>query len=203
MLKDSAKIQHSYIVGSTGSGKSFIGKRLAREIRMSGFPVFVASAKARRKNADGSEKSDVKEWRTFAGADFVTGDPMQIVKMWDANRLPPCCIVFDEGAVDLGNNPDKLVMDMFQLCRDDHIKIILLSQNYKRTCKAIRDNCADLRLFGCGSDDMKAARGDYAFNAASEQTIERVCMLNQYEYLHVNKAVQICEVIGRDGKALK
>lgn len=200
MLNDTAKIQHEYIVGPTGSGKSYIAKRVAREIRMAGFPVFVASAKAERKNPDGSEKSDIREWKTISGAEYVTHDPMRLMSLWEKNQMPPACVVLDEGAIDLGNHPDPLARKFIKLCRDDHIKVLLLSQNYKRVSKDIRDNCGALRLFNVSSDEVRSVCADYRFDEASEEKIRSATNLAQYEYLRVNKALRVCEIINKKGQ---
>lgn len=200
MLNNTSKIQHCYIVGQTGSGKSYLAKQIAREHRMAGWPVYVASAKAGRRNADGRPKQDVIEWKKISGAILVTDDAMLIAQQWDAGKLPPSVVVFDEGSVDLGNNPEKVISDMFKLSRDDKIKIILLSQNYKRVAKQIRDNCGELRLFGCSSDDLSAVRADYSFGLDSERIINQANQLDQYEHLYINPAQRLCTILTKERK---
>ncbi|MFW6217501.1 MAG: hypothetical protein ACOC4K_00760 [Verrucomicrobiota bacterium] len=202
MLKDRSRIQHCYNVGPTGSGKSYIAKQQARAIRMSGYPVRVVSAKADpvlRRLYGGKLPPDIREWKTKAGADFVTHDPFYFPNLFFAGQLRPCCVVYDEGAADIGNNPDPLIKKFFRVCRDSGIKLIVNSQNYTGVSPQIRDQCKELHLFNCSRADLGAVINDYRFDDASEATIRRATDLAQYAHLHIDTQSRVAEIVDRNG----
>lgn len=204
MLKDRAKIQHVLSVGPTGSGKSHIMKLFAKKVRMSGYPVGVVSAKADPEliRAYGGMHPDVKEWRSVCGADVITHDPLYFVKLFGAGQLGPRMVIFDEGAADIGNNPDDSIKRMFRVCRDFGILLAVNSQNYTGISPQIRNQCKELHLFNCSKADVSAVVNDYRFDDASEATIRRATNLGLYEHLHIDTRNRVAEIVDRNGRAI-
>lgn len=204
MLKDRAAIQHVYGVGPTGSGKSYIGKKRAREIRMAGYPVYVCSKKARPevRKMLGGEHPDVKEWRTKCGASFITHDPLYFPNLFWAGQLGPCLLVYDEGSADIGMNPPKEIDDMIKVCRDLGVMFWINSQNYTAVSPQVRNQCKELYLFNCAQADIRYVINDYRFDLGSEQTIKKVTDLRLYEHLHIDSRNRVAEIVGADGRPI-
>lgn len=204
MLKDRSAIQHHYNVGPTGSGKSHLAKKTARAVRMAGYPVRVITAKANPelRKAYGRTHPDVQEWRDIAGADFITHDPLYLPNLFKQGRLKPCVVVFDEGAADIGGNPDEAIKLMFRVCRDFGIMLIVCSQNYTGVSPQIRNQCKKLHLFNCSKSDVGAVVNDYRFDDQSESTIRSATNLGVYEHLHIDTRHRIAEIVDKDGKAI-
>lgn len=203
MLKDRSAIQHVFGVGPTGSGKSFVGKKRARAIRMAGYPVYVCSQKAKPEISKmiGGLHPDVKEWKTECGATHITHDPLYFPKLFWAGQLGPSLLVYDEGAVEIGMNPPPEIADMIRVCRDMGIMFWINSQNYTAVSPQVRNQCKELVLFNCAQADVRYVINDYRFDAHSEEVIKRGTNLGLYEHLHIDTRGRVAEIVGPDGRA--
>lgn len=202
MLTDKSQIQHDYIVGQTGSGKSYIAKQIAKEFRWDGWPIFVSSAKAARTQKNGDPLDDIKEWFRDVGAERVESDPYVLVDIWKRHEMPPSVVVFDEGTIDLGNHPDPRMKEFFALAREERIKIILLGLTYSSVNKTIRQQCGRLFLFNVPRQDLREIIGDWPLGTENEAIMQRAVDLPVYGHLHADRKKKFAAIIGPDGSVI-
>lgn len=205
MLKNRAAIQHIYTVGPTGSGKSHIVRKIARAVRLAGYPVYVCTAKAHpklREMLGGREHPDVTAWKRECGASVVTHEREYFSNLFWSGKIGPSVVVFDEAANDIGTNPGESIMGMFRVCRDLGIMLCANAQNYTAVSPQVRNQCKRLHLFNCAKADVGYVINDYRFDDASEQTIRRSTNLGLYEHLHIDTRNRNAEIVGKDGKPL-
>lgn len=153
---------HSYIVGTTGSGKSHLAKSMARGYREAGYSVLALDP--------------VRDPEWAAVADHVTADKDEFLRVfWESAN----CKVFVDETLRVTDNHDKEFHATATMGRHNGHQLYYLAQRPSHIPVNIRSQCQTVFTFRQNRKESILMSDDFG-NDDLRQAVE----LGKYEFLH-------------------
>jgi len=121
----------------------------------------------------------------------ILEDQRRLIDRWGKARAPHILLLFDDMITMLPQSKQSLLTRLFFSCRHAKISLILTTQSYKATSKAIRLNCSHMLIFKTNNRERDLMGEEQVLDIPLWRSVYNMATSEPYSFLYVDNTRQV------------
>jgi hypothetical protein len=190
------------LVACSHSGKTLvIGNLLARKefgyrrIFKENIFLFSPTYELGDPSMHGVELDEDRVFKDFdeAAIQEIMEDQKDIIKRYGKTKAPHVLLVFDDLIAHMPQAKQSLLVKLFFSARHWKISLILTTQSYKHTPKAVRLNCSHMMIFKCNNKERNQIAEEQVVDVPVFIAVYEMATKEPYSFLYIDNTKQVRE----------
>jgi hypothetical protein len=123
----------------------------------------------------------------------IMQDQKDIIKRYGKTKAPHILLVFDDLIAHMPLSKQSLLVKLFFSARHWKISLILTTQSYKHTPKAVRLNSSHMMIFKCNNKEKTQIGEEQVVDIPVFDAVYEIATKEPYSFLYVDNTKQIRE----------
>ncbi len=123
----------------------------------------------------------------------IMQDQKDIIKRYGKTKAPHILLVFDDLIAHMPLSKQSLLVKLFFSARHWKISLILTTQSYKHTPKAVRLNSSHMMIFKCNNKEKTQIGEEQVVDIPVFDAVYEIATKEQYSFLYVDNSKPIRE----------
>jgi hypothetical protein len=190
------------LVACSGSGKTLtVGNMLARrefaykKIFKENIFLFSPTFELDDPSMHGVDIDEENLFKTFdeSVVEDIFEDQKKLINRWGKQKAPHILLIFDDMVTMLNQSKTSTLTRLFFSARHWKISLILTTQSYKNTSKAIRLNCSHMTVFKCNNKERDLIGEENILDVDVWREVYGMATSAPYSFLYVDNTKQVRE----------